>query len=130
MKIKNIDELKDRVKTHLKEYLEMKNIEFNKSGRGFKCFNHCDNTASAGLTKDGKGFKCMACGFSGDIFVAAKKLEGNTNFIDLLKYLADMFGEKYETEYYKNKTTKQKVVAEYKYEDFNGKELYKILRYE
>ncbi|GEM_PF-2935584 len=130
MEIKNIDELKDRVKTHLKEYLEIQNIEFNKSGRGFKCFNHCDNTASAGLTKDGKGFKCMACGFSGDIFAAAKKLEGKTNFVDLLKYLADMFGEKYETEDYKNRTTKQKVVAEYKYEDFNGKELYKILRYE
>lgn len=130
MKIEKMDELKDRVKMHLKEYLEMQNVEFTKSGRGFKCFNHPDHTASAGLTKDGKGFKCMACGFSGDIFVAAKKLEGKTNFLDTLIYLADIFGEKYVLENYKNKTTRKKLVAVYKYQDSTCKELYKILRFE
>lgn len=117
----------DEVREHLRDYLELKRISVK--GRSFKCFNHDDANASAGLTGDGKGFRCFACNVKGDIFTAYSILEGKDikgeNFFYVLKELADLFHISYEIE------TQQKLIKEneYIYTDADSIKIYKIARY-
>lgn len=104
MKIKNIENLKERVKSHLKEYLEGNNTKF--TGNHFTCPNHeahnrDDEKPSAAFYPGPDGFKCFGCEAVGDIFNAAHYIDGKpltgAEFItDNLLYLADMFNEPYE----------------------------------
>ena len=104
MKVKNLDNLIERVKTHFREYLEMHDTVFTNSH--FTCPNRAehsndDGKPSAAFFPGPDSFKCFTCESSGDIFTAAEYLEGKpligSGFItDNVLYLADLFGEEYE----------------------------------
>lgn len=106
MQIKDLDELKEQIKSYLPEYLE----NFGrKSNRGnFACPNesahknqHKEPTAGF-PNKDKTVWNCFGCGAKGDIFHASYYLEGRDingqGFIETLIYLADMFGISYEVD--------------------------------
>lgn len=127
LRIKNHEFVKNKLKEYLRDYLELKGVRIK--GRHFKCFNHNDENASAGLTEDGKGFRCFACNARGDIFTAysileEKSIEGKY-FFHALKELADLFNVQYEIEK-QDTLTKE---AEYVYTDTAGEEIYKIVRF-
>lgn len=120
MKIKNIEDLKERVKGHLKEYLEGNNTTFK--GSHFTCpnrevHNHEDDKPSAAFYPGPDGFKCFGCELAGDIFTVAhyidgKPLSGPEFITDNLLYLADMFDEPYEAEDYTPDELKKKELYE------------------
>ena len=122
MKVKNLDNLIERVKTHFKEYLEMHDTVFTNSH--FTCPNRAEHTnddgkPSAAFFPGPDSFKCFSCESSGDIFSAAEYLEGKpltgAGFItDNVLPLADLFGEEYE-------------VAERTQDEVKKDELYKAL---
>jgi len=103
MKVKNLDNLIERVKSHFREYLEMHDTHFTQSH--FTCPNRLehkndDGVPSAAFFPGPDSFKCFSCESSGDIFTAASYLEGKpltgSGFItDNVLYLADMFDEEY-----------------------------------
>ena len=79
MRIKNIDELKSKIRPFLKSYLAEHRIDT--STPRFRCPNHKahknnDNNPSAGFFPDDTGWNCFTCEGSGDIFTAAYYLEG------------------------------------------------------
>lgn len=127
IKFKNYKLVADEVRKNLKVYLELKGIRVK--GRSFKCFNHDDENASAGLTEDGKGFRCFACNARGDIFTAYNILEEKSisgeNFFFALKELADLLHVPYEMEF-QEKLVKEN---EYVYTNTDGIEIFKIARY-
>jgi len=96
----NLDQVKERVKEYLPQYLIQMGVHVN--GRGlFKCINpsHSDNNPSCGIVpeSDNKVFHCFACRSVGNIFHAAAFLEGKplsgVGFLhDNLIYLATRFG--------------------------------------
>lgn len=129
IKIKNYEEVKEEVRKHLRDYLEIKGIKLK--GRNFNSFCHNDDNASAGLTDDGRGFKCFACDIKGDIFTAYSIIEGisidGENFFKALKDLADILGITYQLQKeYEPRLVKEK---DYIYYDENSVMAYKISRY-
>lgn len=94
MQIKNYDEVKSQVRTHLSEYLLEQGIQNLKA---FNCISsHEDKKPSAGVLNDTTHFHCAGCGFTGDIFDACHFLEKKPNsgsgFIyENLLYLANKY---------------------------------------
>jgi len=77
MKVKNLDNLIERVKTHFREYLEMHDTVF--TGSHFTCPNRAehsndDGKPSAAFFPGPDSFKCFTCESCGDIFTAAEYL--------------------------------------------------------
>lgn len=97
MKINNYDDAKNRIRTHLTEYLETQGIV---NTQNFHCINpkHNDGSPSCGILPDQTHFHCFGCGMTGDIFDAAHLIEdkplSGINFVaDNLLYLAKFFSE-------------------------------------
>ena len=103
MKVKQLDNLIERVKIHFKEYLKMHDTVFTNTH--FTCPNRAEHKNDDGVPSAAEFppdcFKCFSCQASGDIFTAAEYLEGKPitgpGFItDNVLYLADLFDEPYE----------------------------------
>jgi DNA primase catalytic core len=101
MRIKNLDELKSKIRPYLEQYLEDCGVDI--SGTHFLCINngHTDNKPSANIWMGGENFNCHGCEAAGDIFTAAYYLEGKPKegrefIIDNILYLAKKYNVKYE----------------------------------
>jgi len=102
MKVKNYDEVRDRISAFLPKYLEEHGIDLSKNL--FQCISpqHDDHDPSCGLVKGNKVFNCFGCGVSGNIFHAAhlienKPLTGIEFITDNLLYLANKYEIEVET---------------------------------
>lgn len=108
MRIKQLEELKNKIRPYLRDYLEEHDTVF--SGNHLTCpcrSNHRndDNTPSASFFPDDEHIKCFVCSdvVNADIFACAYFLEGKpltgSEFIsDNVLYLAKKFGITYEIE--------------------------------
>ena len=122
MKVRNLDEIMERIREYLDDYLKIHNTEF--TATHFTCPNRNvhkneDYKPSCAHFPNQHAWKCFSCQESGDIYTAAHYLEGKPltgqGFItDNVLYLADLFGIKYEVE-------------EYSPEEKKKEELYKAL---
>lgn len=118
-RIKNFDEVIERIKTHLPDYLEEQGIN---TKTNFRCIHpdHDDQVASCGILRQ-SGFQkwhCFGCGEFGDIFDACAALEGKPNsgpnyIKDTVLYLAD----KYKIEVQMTEATEEE---KYRIEAFNA----------
>lgn len=100
-RINDINDIAERVKAYLPQYLTEQGHQPPVSGKKFKCINpdHNDTSPSCGLVpnSDDKIFHCFSCNVSGNIFHAANFLEGKPvsgrGFMsDNLLYLAQKYG--------------------------------------
>lgn len=107
MQIKDLDDLKEQIKSYLPEYLENFGRRINRGN--FSCPNESahqnqqkEPTAGFPNKHDKTIWNCFGCGAKGDIFHAAYYLEGRDlngqGFIETLTHLADMFGVSYEVD--------------------------------
>lgn len=97
-RIKNFDEVVERIKSHLVDYLEEQGIN---TKTNFNCIDkdHEDQVASCGVMKqsDFTKWHCFGCGTFGDIFDACASLEGKPDsgpeyIKETVLYLADKYG--------------------------------------
>ena len=108
MRIKQLEELKNKIRPYLRDYLEEHDTKFE--GNHLTCPNKSahrndDNTPSASFFPDDEHIKCFVCDevINADIFACAYFLEGKpltgSEFIsDNVLYLAKKFGIPYEIE--------------------------------
>ena len=83
---------KDELKTHLREYLDMKGVRFNKNGM-FRCFVHNERTPSASIDPNRPTqWYCFGCETGGDIFDAIGHLEGITDKKKQFARARELFG--------------------------------------
>jgi len=118
-RIKNFDDVIERIKTHLVDYLESQDIN---TKTNFSCIHkdHNDTVASCGVMRQ-SGFQkwhCFGCGEFGDIFDACANLEnkplnGPDYIRDTVMYLAD----KYKIEVQMEEATEEE---KYRIEAFNA----------
>jgi len=102
-KIKNLEELMDKLTPKLEHYLRSFGIE---TERNFSCISpdHEDRNPSCSIQgNDKRTFFCHGCGIEGGIFAACHYLEGKPlhgqHFVqENVRYLADKFGIEYEME--------------------------------
>lgn len=97
----DLDNIKERVKEYLPQYLSSQGHQPPNNYRQFKCINpdHNDSSPSCHIMPgtDDKLFHCFSCNVTGDIFLAANFLEdkplSGAGFVsDNLRYLAGMYG--------------------------------------
>jgi DNA primase len=97
-RIKNFDEVIERIKTHLLDYLEEKEIN---TKTNFNCIHsdHEDTVASCGVMRqsDFQKWHCFGCGEYGDIFDAVVHIEdkpsnGPEYIKETVLYLAEKYG--------------------------------------
>lgn len=102
----NIQDLRDEIRRHLREYLSMQGVKFVRKDF-FLCINptHNDGSPSCHIVthSNDTAFKCFGCQCSGDIFHAShflerKPLTGEGFIEDNLYYLADKLGLEYDRE--------------------------------
>jgi len=108
VRIKNLEELKNKLRPYLKEYLELNDTVFEGNHLTCPCrSNHRndDNTPSATFFPDDEHIKCFVCDdvSNADIFACAYFLEGKpltgSEFIsDNVLYLAKKFDISYKVE--------------------------------
>lgn len=81
-------------------FKEPNKLKFNSKGWvTIRCSEHADEEnksegkrASCNVHPESTNFACKSCGHKGNLFDVAKVLSGSNNFIDALKYLADIKG--------------------------------------
>lgn len=98
MRIRNIEEVIEKVRTHLPEYLNSIGINPRKPFRCFNSVHHKNGDAnpSAGIVKrNPEVWNCLSCGTKGDIFLAAHYAEQmevrGQGFIETVRALAERF---------------------------------------
>ena len=102
-KVKDVSELLERLKTRLRDYLEVIGTEFSSNGQHFQCPNrdahtNNDHNPAAVFYPDDTSWHCFACNESGDIFSAAyyledKPKEGPDWVEETVVYLANLLDE-------------------------------------
>lgn len=95
MRIEDFEEVVEKIKPHLPEYLEEQGIDTSKH---FLCIHpeHNDSVPSANLVGEGTRVYCHGCGRSNDIFDAVQIFENKPSvgpeWVEgTLKYLADKY---------------------------------------
>jgi hypothetical protein len=83
----------NKYKSRLKEYLRQKNVDVTINPT--HCFNtggHKNGDANPSLQLWDNGFKCYGCGIHGDIYDAARILEGITDKKEQFNFIEKFFG--------------------------------------